>query len=284
MVKISTLGPAGTFSELATKKFVQQKNEICDIRFFSSIKNVLHEIGYSCEIGVIPIENFSEGFIAEVLDELVERDLSIISEIILPIEFSFVSPMKSIGDIKELFVQFVAKGQCIDFIKSLGEVNIQLTESNIDSLQQCRKASSQAGAIVPSNSFNQTEFSLTYNKVNDYENNQTRFLALSKNNTLSIDDAANKTSIIVLDDDDHPGLLGEVLLSFSSRLINLTNIISRPTRKIFGKYHFFIEFEGSIKDSKVAAALDEISKTNKVKILGSYKTEQIIDPIENIMD
>jgi prephenate dehydratase len=64
-------------------------------------------------------------------------------------------------------------------------------------------------------------------------------------------------------------------LSFSSRQINLTNIISRPTRKVFGKYHFFIEFEGSSNESNVAAALDEICKINKVKILGSYKAEKI---------
>ena len=275
MVNIATLGPAGTFSELATKKFIKQKDEIYDIHFFPSIKSVLYEIGHSCEMGVIPIENFSEGFIALVLDELVELDLCIINEIMLPIEFSFVSLTENMIDIKELFVQYVAKGQCLDFIHSLGKVNIQLTESNIDSLQKCIKASSKAGAIVPSNSFDQSEFSLIYSKVNDYENNQTRFLALSKNYTLPLDNDANKTSIIVLDDDDHPGLLGEVLLSFSSRQINLTNISSRPTRKVFGKYHFFIEFEGSSNESNVAAALDEICKINKVKILGSYKAEKI---------
>jgi prephenate dehydratase len=79
----------------------------------------------------------------------------------------------------------------------------------------------------------------------------------------------------VLDDDDHPGLLSEVLQSFASRQINLTNIISCPTRKQFGKYHFFIELEGSKSDVSVAEALKEISQTNKVKVLGSYKSVKI---------
>jgi prephenate dehydratase len=41
---------------------------------------------------------------------------------------------------------------------------------------------------------------------------------------------------------------------------------------MFGKYHFFIEFEGNQHDVNVAAALKEIRKRNKVKMLGSYKT------------
>ena len=236
-----------------------------------TIRKALHEIGQSCDIGIIPIENFSEGFIALVLDLLVELDLCIIDEVMLPIEFSFVSNAKQIKDIEQLFVQFVAQGQCLEFIQNLNKVNIHLTESNIESLEKCIDANDKAGAIVPSGSFSPQDFASTINKVNDYDNNQTRFLALSKKPLYTNPKLANKTSIIVLDDDDHPGLLGEVLQSFSARRINLTNIISRPTRKMFGKYHFFIEFEGNQQDANVAAALKEVSKRNKVKMLGSYK-------------
>ena len=271
MLKIVTLGPAGTFSELATKKFIQQQSSVCDVNFLPTIRKVLHEIGQSCDIGIIPIENFSEGFIALVLDLLVELDLCIVDEVMLPIEFSFVSNARRLKEIDQLFVQFVAQGQCLEFIQNLNNVNIHLTESNIESLEKCISANDKAGAIVPSGSFSPRDFASTINKVNDYDNNQTRFLALTKNPAKTTPWLANKTSIIVLDDDDHPGLLGEVLQSFSARRINLTNIISRPTRKMFGKYHFFIEFEGNQQDANVAAALKEVSKRNKVKMLGSYK-------------
>lgn len=270
MLTIGTLGPAGTFSELATHKFIKQHPQPHSVNFITSIKGVLREIGNSCDIGILPIENFSEGFIAVVLDELVELNLQIIDEILLPVEFSFVANTFNIENVEQVFVQFVAKGQCFDFINSLESVDIQLTESNIESLQKCIDSEESVGAIVPSGSVRDQQFALTVNKVNDYDNNQTRFLALSSKHT-TILKGANKTSIIVLDDDDHPGLLSDVLQSFSTRQINLTNIISRPTRKLFGKYHFFIEFDGSQADAKVAAALHEVSKHNKVKVLGSYK-------------
>ena len=57
MLRIVTLGPAGTFSELATKKFIQQQSAICDVYFLPTIRKALHEIGQSCDIGIIPIEN-----------------------------------------------------------------------------------------------------------------------------------------------------------------------------------------------------------------------------------
>lgn len=271
MVKIVTLGPAGTFCELATHKFIEQQAQDFDISFLPSIKNVLHEIGHGSDIGILPIENFSEGFIAVVLDELAALDLRIIDEILLPIEFSFVANTPHIEEIEQLFVQFVAKGQCFDFISRLHKPNIQLTESNIESMQKCLDSDIKVGAIVPSGSFKSEQFALTINKVNDYDNNQTRFLVLSRSKIHAIDNNADKTSIIVLDDADHPGLLGEVLQSFSTRQINLTSIISRPTRKLFGKYHFFIELEGSQLNAPVAEALQEISLRNKVKVLGSYK-------------
>lgn len=268
--KIATLGPAGTFSERAAKQFITCQQGIHEILFFPSIHHVLNAIGETCEIGVLPIENFSEGFIALVLDELVERDFIIIDEILLPINFSFICNANKLSEIKELFVQFVAKGQCYEFIKSLGNIKISTTESNIESMHKVMSGENSCSAIVPSDAIEKTEFNIIINNINDYKNNQTRFLVLTSKNNPKMSLSVNKTSIIVLDDDDHPGLLSEVLHSFSKRKINLISIISRPTRKEFGKYHFFIDFEGHTEDINVTEALNEINRSNKVKLLGSY--------------
>lgn len=270
MKKIATLGPAGTFSDLATTRYLAAQNTSADVHYFPTITSTLREIGRSCEMGIIPIENFSEGFIALVLDELIEADLSIVGEVILPIDFSLVSSVQALSDITQLYVQFVARGQCCEFIESLGNIEIITTESNIESLDKVKSSTLPCAAIVPSNSVKEKDFATIINEVNDYKHNQTRFLVLSKHVHESKIAGTDKTSIIVLDDDDHPGLLGEMLLCFSKRKINLTSIISRPTRKEFGKYHFFIDFEGHVLDPLVAEALHEISQTNKVKLLGSY--------------
>ena len=103
MIKIATLGPSGTFSEIATHKYIKEQSESCSIHFFPSLKRVLHEIGESCDIGILPIENFSEGSIAVVLDQLVNLNLCITNEIVLPIEFSFVANTTNINEIENVF-------------------------------------------------------------------------------------------------------------------------------------------------------------------------------------
>ncbi|MGQ8364524.1 prephenate dehydratase [Glaciecola sp. 1036] len=275
MKKVATLGPSGTFSEMATLRYLDTQDTPFEITLFRSIKHALNEIGESCDIGILPIENFSEGFISLVLDELIELDLVIMDEIVLPIEFSFIANTPNIEDVKKLYVQFVAKGQCFEFLQTLANINVETTESNIESLHKVMGAEADVAAIVPANSFDASAFSTVVNKVNDYENNQTRFLVLTRSSNKPQQDYGDRTTIIVLDDDDRPGLLGDVLLSFSKRQINLTSIMSRPTRKAFGKYHFFIDFDGNQHEPMVADALNEIKLNNNVKILGSYKRAKL---------
>ncbi len=271
MKKIATLGPEGTYSDVATQMYIKT-TEAHKIEYFKSIKAALNSIGDTCEYGVLPVENLSEGFVSLVLDHLLDVDLYITAELLLPIKFSYVSNSKKLEETERLFVQFVAKGQCSEFIEALDNVEVVTTESNIDSLNSVNNKAGINGAVVPDGVFIREEFELVIDNINDYNNNQTRFLVFSKSkkSDKKIFGKNYKTSIIVMDDNDHPGFLGEILSSFSKRTINLTSIISRPTKQSFGKYHFFIDFDGHINDSHVCDALEEISKICRVKIPGSY--------------
>jgi len=271
MNKIATLGPKGTYSELATLKYIGSQNSSYEIEYFSSIKKTLESVGKCCNFGVIPIENLSEGFVSLVLDLLAETNLTIVSEVILPIKFSFVSMASAVSEIDKLYVQFVAKNQCADFISTLNNIDIVTTESNIESLDLLLKNAGLSSAIVPAYSYEPSQFNMVIDDVTDYANNQTRFIVLTDvREPLQNQSGSSKTSLVVLDDNDHPGLLGDILSSFSNRNINLLSIISRPTRKVFGKYNFFIDIDGHINDALVKDAVEEIKQKNRVKILGSY--------------
>lgn len=238
----------------------------------------MESVGDTCNFGVIPIENLSEGFVSIVLDLIAETNLTIVSEVILPIKFSFVSSASSVSEIDKLYVQFVAKSQCSEFISTLNAVDLITTESNIESLDLVLKNACLSSAIVPASSYLPSQFNIEIDDVTDYENNQTRFIVLAdvKTPQQGVIIAPSKTSIVILDDDDHPGLLGEILSSFSNRNINLLSIISRPTRKVFGKYNFFIDIEGHINDALIFDAVEEIKHKNKVKLLGSYPVARIV--------
>jgi prephenate dehydratase len=275
MKTVATLGPAGTFSDRAARSFLRAFGNVLGIEgiaYFKSIKSTFRAIGTECNCGVLPIENLSEGYVEAVLDLLVAGDLEIIYELLLPVRFAFVSYAKTLNEIKKIFVQYVAEGQCGNFIDSFQDVAIARTESNMTSLDLLKNDTLSSGAIVPAHAVSDASFPLIVPTVNDFENNATRFIVLARQGTGQVLTRGqdNKTSFIVIDDNDYPGLLVRILSSFSGRRINLMSIMSRPAKTSIGKYHFFIDIEGHRDDPKVKEAFSEVSILNKVKILGSY--------------
>jgi prephenate dehydratase len=274
MKTLVTLGPAGTFSDRVAQNFCKSLADDVTISYCSSIKKVFQAIGAGSDYGIVPIENLSEGFIPLVLDLLVISDLKIIGEIIIPINFSCVASVPDLKEITRLYVQFVSRGQCSEFLENLGEaVEIITTESNTESLTRMIGDRLASAAIVPGQIVKSNDYPLVIENINDYPNNQTRFFVLAGRHTSfpEYNSVRCKTSIIIINDDDHPGLLENILSSFSKRKINLLAITSRPTKEEFGRYHFFIGLDGHANEPRVQDALAEIGKISRVKILGSYE-------------
>lgn len=270
---IATLGPAGTFADLATRKYLEETSKANEVKYYSSIKLALAAIGNECEAAVIPIENFSEGFIPLVLDALAQRELFIIHEILLSIQFSFISNCPTIDAITKVFCQFVAKGQCSEFLDAFSEAEEVITQSNMQSLELLQQESNPAGAIVPAHAVKDGSFAKVIENVNDFPDNQTRFVTVSTVRALEYSGHSNdyKTSFVVYGDRDYPGLLGDILSPFSDRGINITSLISRPSGKRFGQYHFFIDATGHESNPDLRAAIHDIASKCSVKLLGSYR-------------
>ena len=71
---------------------------------------------------------------------------------------------------------------------------------------------------------------------------------------------------------DEPGSLISILQEFAARRINLSNLLSRPTKDGgLGDYCFIVYADGHIEDELIADAMRALhAKQGKVKFLGSY--------------
>jgi prephenate dehydratase len=271
MLNIATLGPKETFSDLATQQYIKSQAQSFNIKYYSSLSETFNAIGTECDYGVLPIENLSEGYVQVVLDHLLSTDLIVVSELLLSIQFSFVGDCENLSELTDLYVQFVAHGQCSEFINQLNSVKIHNTQSNIESLLLAESSGKGAGAIIPSHALEMVNRHFLINKnVTNYENNQTRFLVLSKQSQPRLENALYKTSLVVKNETDCPGVLGNIVNAFASKKVNLTSIMSRPTKLQFGKYHFFIDVDGHQCDENIAAALEQIKAQYPVTVIGSY--------------
>lgn len=271
MNKIATLGPTGTFSELAVKKYEQLIDNNIEMVFYPNITKVFNSIGSECAIGIIPIENTLDGYVQLTLDLLSQTDLNIIYEIVIPIQFAFVGN-NDISAIKKTYVQFKTQGQCYKFLEQLDNFKIITTESNGESYEQVKKCILGESAIIPKHMINsEKSFPFTIENVTDSKDNETRFVVLSKHNINYDNNRRYKTSIVIMDAMDKSGMLSNILNEFSKRNINLTSIISRPTKKELGKYYFFIDIDGHYPANiNIKQAIEKIRESNLVKVIGSY--------------
>ena len=130
MNKLKVLGPKGTYSDVASKAFLKDLNGY-EVEYEKSILNVSKNI--EDNLAVLPFENTLDGFVLESLDQIIYNDLKILKQYKLSIDFAFVSNAKKIEDVKNIYVQFKAYGQCLDFLSKYN-FNILKTESNIESL------------------------------------------------------------------------------------------------------------------------------------------------------
>jgi len=253
-VKYFILGPEGTFTDLAYQK-IKNNDDIADYR--PSIEDVLSSLSENT-LGIVPIENTLDGYIQPSLDGIFKNRLWIIDEIRIPIAFSLIGNIHEVDDIRKLYVQFATKGQCRDFIEKLPDVSIVLTESNSGSFQSVKKAAFGEAAIVPSHLVESNNPFILPN-VADKENNETRFVIVSKKRQILAFETYRVT-FIVTPVIDRPGLLYDILGTFNKYQINLTSILSRPTREHMGKYHFFLEIK--LSGGKLENVIEILSKPN----------------------
>jgi prephenate dehydratase len=270
MHRIAALGPENTFSEIAAKKYIERQAGIESIEFFPTIKRVIDAVGKRCAYAILPIENMIDGYIQQTLDLLLHSRLTIIDELLLPVNFSFVANNSSLDQVQRIFVQFATEGQCTEFLATIPEAQRITTQSNGESLQKVMHGEPYDAAIVPSHCLGIRSFPLVVGDIADYANNATRFIVLAEQENAPNLAIAYKTSLVVMEGVDRPGMLTDILSAFSTRGINLVSIMSRPTKESMGKYHFFIDIVGYALDPSVQAALSEVRRCGNVKLLGSF--------------
>ncbi|HEY1405459.1 MAG TPA: prephenate dehydratase domain-containing protein [Spirochaetota bacterium] len=279
-MRISALGPTGSFSELAAIRYAESVSEKTEIRLYATILAAFEAIGNECDEGIVPIENMLEGHVSLSLDLLAGADIRIVKELLLPIHFSFVGNSPSLDAISKVHIQSVTQGQCRKFLKTLPRTAvIETSQSNSASFEEALKHIPGEGAIVPLHMAHTSEhFPIIINNVHDHPNNMTRFAVLSKKDYPHDSSQKYRTSIVILDVADEPGALYRILGELEDKNLNLSSIISRPNKEQFGKYHFFMDIEAEYPESSnLKTALDNISIKNRIKVLGSYPIAKIAD-------
>ncbi len=268
VTKVAYLGPVGTYShEAAISVFPCDADLIPE----ASIDSIIEDVGADrVDLGVVPVENSTEGMINQTLDLMVSSRLFVIKEILLPVRHCLISKTE-IGNISKIYSHPQPFAQCRLWLKKNLPDAKTIDSASTSEASQIALSEENSAAIASSNAARIYGLDIIAKNINDYHDNITRFWIVSKK--MSRHGAGAKTSIIMALDNT-PGALYHALGVFSSQGINLTKIQSRPSRKGPWEYLFFIDFIGGLLEEKVAKALEHLKPyTKEIIILGSYPEE-----------
>lgn len=267
-LKVAFLGPKATFTHQACLEHFgssgeyEAKKEIADV--FEDVERG------RADLGVVPIENSTEGVVNHTLDLFTDSTLKINAEILLSISLSLMNKTGKIKDIKKVCSHPHAIAQCSNWLrKNLSKIPALDVESTA-SAAQTASMDKDVAAIASTAAASLYDLRVVESKIEDNSNNFTRFLVIGKKEAKKT--GKDKTSIMFAVKDT-PGALYNMLKPFASRKINLTKIESRPSKKKAWEYIFFLDVDGHSSNKNVKDAIIEFEKNcSYLKVLGSYPT------------
>lgn len=262
---IAYLGPKGTFTQLAVEKHFGEsvntspQNTITDI--FRQVET--GEVHY----GVVPVENSTEGIVNLTLDNLINSNVHICGEIILPIHYHLACKNPDFP-LQTIYAHQQALAQCRHWLAMhYPSVDLCAVESNGKAAQLAAEQN-DAAAICSDKAVDLYGLNKIHQHIEDYPNNSTRFLIIGRQ--VPAPSGADKTSLII-STPHNPGSLIQLLQPFEKYQINMTMIASRPYRHRNWSYLFFIDFEGHQAEQPVKDVLNDLASMSvMMTLLGSY--------------
>lgn len=304
-MKVSVLGPPGSYTEKAADELFSRLERAAPLEYVyqSGIESVVSDLfgeeSKRSEFAVIPIENSIEGAVGISMDLLLEKNVSVLAEIIIPVNHCLLvsknaaaNPDFSLNRISAVYSHPQGLYQCRSFIR---DKLVSARPVETGSTSQAAQIIFESGdeniaAIASAEAADKYGLYKAECHIQDNPNNSTRFFLLVRSDfilppkellvsVLTSDhlaqtgsgDVYKKTSIVVTPNQDKPGALFHILEAFYKYGINLTRIESRPSKRVLGEYHFYIDFEGKSGDLDVRDALNRIAEQSaRLKILGTY--------------
>ena len=258
-------GEHGAYGEVAARRLIPSGAYIPCLEFVDVFRGVEEK---QFDMGVVPVENSLEGAVTQVNDLLTTTDLKVVGEAKVTVKHCLLSTEDTDHrEIRLVYSHPQALAQCRGFLMR-NKLEARPFYDTAGAAKMLARENPRAAAAIASELCAELyDLEIIKEGIEDGPANNTRFLLLSRQ---PFADTGEKTSIIFATPHE-AGRLFAVLRLFADANINLTRIASMPLRSDPENYCFFLDFEGSENDEKVADVLQQMEKlTISLKRLGSY--------------
>ncbi|MGH7278577.1 MAG: prephenate dehydratase [Candidatus Rokuibacteriota bacterium] len=263
---VSYLGPPATFTHQAARERFGAGTAFVAAR---SVAEIFDEVERRrADVGVVPVENSTEGAVNVTLDRLAESEALICGEVYLDIAQNLLSHASSLDQVKKVLSHPQGLAQCRGWLaEHLPEVPTEEVSSTAAAAEMAAGDGTVA-AIASGLAGRLYAVPVLRPRIEDNPHNSTRFLVIGLRPAQP--SGRDKTSILFAMKNE-PGTLHKILEPCARLGVNLAKIESRPAKRRAWEYVIFVDLEGHRDTEPVASALNEIEgRTLFLKVLGSY--------------
>lgn len=270
--RICYLGPAYSYSHLAA---VHKFGENAALVPVATIKSVFEEVhSGNANLGLVPIENSTDGRIVDTLDMFARLPLHICGEVQLRIHHNLMGRCER-SEITEVCSKPQAISQCRDWLAThLPSVKIVEMSSTAKAAELAAEKPGVA-AIASRQAATRYGLRILADSIEDNRHNVTRFAVIGEEKQKRT--GHDKTSLM-FEISHQPGALADAMNIFKRCQLNMTWIESFPMPGTKSEYLFFIECEGHTSEAKTKRALASLAKKAvRLEVLGAYPRSEPID-------
>lgn len=275
---VAYLGPLGTYSSLAARKYLSRYTEI-DEHSCNNFTQVIDAVESGrCQYGVLPVENTSSGSINEVYDLMQHTQAAIVGELTYPIDHCLlVAVPTELKAITSLYGHPQPLQQCSHYLAQHPQIKQQFCDSSAAAMAKVQAlASPQVAAIGSADGGKLYGLTTIASQLANQQENVTRFIVIAKQPIEVAPQVPAKTTFI-MSTNQHAGALVEVLLVLRNHQINMTKLESRPIQGNPWEEMFYVDVTANLHSEAMQAALQELSPlTRSLKVLGCYPSEDVV--------
>lgn len=265
IVRVAFLGPTFSYSHLASLHRFGQSVEFIPVGTIGSVFDEVHQ--GQADFGLVPVDNSTDGRIADTLENFTRCPVKICGEVNLQIHH-YLLGLCPRGDIKEVYSRPQALSQCRKWLAT--HVPDARTIEVTSTATAAKLAHDKEGAAAVASVQAGTKYGLDVlaADIEDNPDNLTRFAVIGNQ---SANRTGNDKTSLMVQVDHRPGSLADALAIFKRNRLDMSWIESFPVRGSRGEYLFFIELEGHETDLRMRRALKSLAaKAVELKVLGSY--------------
>jgi prephenate dehydratase len=270
-IRVAFQGEAGAFSEAAAVQLYGDNIVTVPRPTFDATFRAITD-GHADAL-LVPVENSLAGSVVRVYDLLLESELTITAETILPIEMNLIGcPGAALSEVRTVSSHPMALAQCERFFGQHPSIKRQPAEDTAGSVREMLVRGDRThAAIAGKYAADRYRGEIIAERIQDNAENFTRFVLLQPANHASSSQSADARKMSIAMRLAHrPGSLLSSLEPFARNGVNLLKIESRPIHGRPWEYQFFIDVEADTV-SRLEEALREVREAaHEVRVLGLY--------------